>query len=284
MLLRAGWNGTQITEAVRSGAIERVGHGVYVAGPEPDPLRVAALRTRGVVSHLSAASLWGLDLVEPPSVTHVIKPRTSSICDDDAAVIHRLSLQEHEVTSHRGLMVTTPLRTVLDCARHSSERDALLVADSALRQRLIRRSDLANAARDCKGPRSMQARRTLALADPLSGSALETLYRLLMLRARLEPWVAQYQLRDSIGEPVVRLDFAWPEIRLAVEVDGYAVHGTLEAFRRDRRRGNAAVRRGWVVLRFSWDDVVRRPDEVVACIRETIAARHRDLRAHAQSA
>jgi very-short-patch-repair endonuclease len=69
-----------------------------------------------------------------------------------------------------------------------------------------------------------------------------------------------------------RLDYAWPAARLAVEVDGYGHHSDLEAFRHDRRRQNDLVLAGWTVLRFSHDDVLRRPAQVAAQIWAALAA------------
>lgn len=63
------------------------------------------------------------------------------------------------------------------------------------------------------------------------------------------------------------LDFAFPEHRLAVEVDGWAWHRDVERFRRDRQRQNALVLAGWTILRFTWHDLTQRAGEVIAVIR-----------------
>ncbi len=68
------------------------------------------------------------------------------------------------------------------------------------------------------------------------------------------------------------MDFAWPEQRLLVEVDGFAFHADRSRYRSDRRRTNALVLAGWRVLRFSWEDVVHRPDVVVAQVRAALHA------------
>jgi very-short-patch-repair endonuclease len=65
---------------------------------------------------------------------------------------------------------------------------------------------------------------------------------------------------------VARVD-AWPEARLAVEVDGFAFHADRSRYRSDRRRGNGLVPAGWQVLRFSWEDVTTWPDVVVGRVR-----------------
>jgi very-short-patch-repair endonuclease len=65
----------------------------------------------------------------------------------------------------------------------------------------------------------------------------------------------QRQVPVLIGGRRYRLDFAWPEIRLAVEIDGAAVHGPGQ-LGADLRRQNAIVLSGWTILRFTWGMVV----------------------------
>lgn len=66
------------------------------------------------------------------------------------------------------------------------------------------------------------------------------------------------------------IDFAYPALMLAIEVDGYGPHSSRRAFQNDRDRQNVLVGLGWTVLRFTWADVVKRPDHVAAVIREAI--------------
>jgi len=68
-----------------------------------------------------------------------------------------------------------------------------------------------------------------------------------------------------------RLDLAFVRERIAVEVDGWAWHSDVERFRADRRRQNALVLAGWTVLRFTWDDLTNRPEQVVAQIQAALA-------------
>jgi len=55
-------------------------------------------------------------------------------------------------------------------------------------------------------------------------------------------------------------------------VDGWAWHSTADRFRADRRRQNALILAGWTVLRFTWDDLVHRPDAVLAQICAALTA------------
>jgi very-short-patch-repair endonuclease len=67
------------------------------------------------------------------------------------------------------------------------------------------------------------------------------------------------------------LDLAFPEVRFALEVDGWAFHSTRDRFVRDRARKRALVADGWVVAEVTWDDLVNRPEQVLDDIRRTLA-------------
>jgi very-short-patch-repair endonuclease len=58
--------------------------------------------------------------------------------------------------------------------------------------------------------------------------------------------------------------------RIAIEIDGWAWHTDVQRFRTDRRKGNALVRAGWTVLRFTWHDLTNRPDYVISEIRAAL--------------
>jgi hypothetical protein len=67
------------------------------------------------------------------------------------------------------------------------------------------------------------------------------------------------QYRVVLPDGPVQLDAAWPELKIAVEFDGAAFHGSLEARECDLRRDAALAALGWVVLRFGFRDVTERP-------------------------
>ncbi len=109
-------------------------------------------------------------------------------------------------------------------------------------------------------------------ADGRSESPLETLLRLLLVRAGIPPEVLQLQLFDRDGVCFARLDLAWPSRRLAVEADGREHHDKLDALYNDRRRQNLVSLAGWAVLRFTWKDVLHSPGWVVEQVRAALAA------------
>ena len=61
--------------------------------------------------------------------------------------------------------------------------------------------------------------------------------------------------------------------RIVIEAEGFENHGTRPALKRDCRRYTGLGARGWVVLRFTWDEVMFEPDYVLAALRETVAVR-----------
>jgi len=72
---------------------------------------------------------------------------------------------------------------------------------------------------------------------------------------------------------IARPDFAYPELLIAIEVDGWDIHGTPEAMRLDFERQNDLEELGWTVLRFTWYDVTRRPKYVAARIAKVLRRR-----------
>jgi very-short-patch-repair endonuclease len=72
------------------------------------------------------------------------------------------------------------------------------------------------------------------------------------------------------------VDVLFDEARVVVEIDGRAYHSDDVAFQRDRTRQNRLMRAGYLVLRFTWDDVVARPDEIVALVRHALDGRASD--------
>jgi very-short-patch-repair endonuclease len=88
--------------------------------------------------------------------------------------------------------------------------------------------------------------------------------------------VGQYRVAVPNGR--LKLDRAWPEVKLAVELDGARYHTSPEDRRRDLARDTVLAALGWVVLRFTYADVLRDPDGVRATILEVYRTRLAQLR------
>jgi very-short-patch-repair endonuclease len=96
-------------------------------------------------------------------------------------------------------------------------------------------------------------------------SELETRFAQLVQATGLPEPVRQHVVLDA-DRFVARVDFAYPEARTAIELDGFSTHGNQGAFIADRRRQNSLVALGWTVLRFTWNDLADRPGDVVRTV------------------
>jgi hypothetical protein len=179
----------------------------------------------------------------------------------------RGELRKDEVTVVGLLRVTTVSRTLLDCAAALPLVSAVVLVDSAYRSACVTPAELVAEWRSRRALRGRQAaRRVLDLADPSSGSAPETEFRLLVLENLLPPPTSQYEVFAD-GRLIGRVDFAWPELWLLVEIDGYEYHSGRAPFQKDRTRWNDLTDARWTVLIFTTEDIRLRPHEVVERLR-----------------
>jgi very-short-patch-repair endonuclease len=121
-----------------------------------------------------------------------------------------------------------------------------------------------------KGPATLRRILELRGEDAPAGSTLEVKYVRLARRAGFPRETRQWRVVDG-NEIVARIDFAYPEHHLGIEVGGKGAHMGPAAEERDSRRHNRLTALGWRVLYFSWDDVVNRSDYVIRCVRSELA-------------
>jgi hypothetical protein len=238
---------------LRSSAWQRLFPDVYVCtSVEVDhALRARAvaglLLPTGVISGRSAAVLWGVPLADADdAVECTVGPDVRAGAVRGIA-LNRRSLRPDEVVRRGGVRVTTPIRTALDLARISPEPDAVVCLDRLVRAGLVPLAVLGRAADALTGAGCRQVRRAVSLTDGLAESPQETRVRLLLHASSLPRPVAQHTVRRADGAFVARVDFAWPDRKLALEYEG-AWHGAVQQVGRDRRRLNALTAAGWTVL------------------------------------
>jgi len=172
---------------------------------------------------------------------------------------------EHRLPLARvgGRTATAPAWTALEVARGLRRSRALATLDAALRSATCSRYELNSAVELQSGRRGIvKVRELLGLASPLAESPMESEARLVMLDGGLPPPVLQYELVDTRGR-IWRLDFAWPEYRVAAEYDGVDWHSGPDAFRRDRRRSAALQELGWLIVPIIAEDVRHRAGELI---------------------
>lgn len=170
-----------------------------------------------------------------------------------------------------GRPATAPAWTAIEVARSLRRPRALATLDAALRSGTCTRGELQRAALRQAGRRGIVAvRDLLPLADPRADSEMESESRLMMIDGGLPLPVLQYPIVDR-DHRTWRVDFAWPEQRLAVEYDGVVWHEGPEAFAYERQRRAALQEVGWVVIPLIADDVRRRPWQTVRRIETHLA-------------
>ncbi len=248
--------------ALASGAVLRAGQGGYALPDAPAALALA-VSLQGVASHVSAAVLHGLAVWTEPVATDVIVPRGTRRGAQGVRV-HHADLGPADVDPSRD--VTSVLRTLLDCGRTLPLAEAVVILDSALRARLVTLHRLQQAAIAARGPGAAALRRAVRHVDPRAGSPLESALRVLMS-------VLDVDIQSQVRMPGVgTVDFVldgW----LVVEGDGFEFHSDRTSYRDDRRRSNGLAERGYVLLRFTWEDVRLRPHWVLARVERVLAQR-----------
>jgi very-short-patch-repair endonuclease len=247
----------EIRRLVATGDLLLDSRGHY-ALPQADESLRAASRLSAVLSHRSAAQFHGWAQKRPPAVPEltVAKNRRLTPSRSKSVVIHRAMLAPSDIDGP----ATSRQRTIADCLRSLPEDEALAIADSVLRSKAETSSSLRVLAATLRGPGSGQARRVSAAATGLSTNPFETELRRLATIAGLNvrPQVPLYA-GHFLGKP----DLVDVDRRLILEADSFEWHGSRRALVRAARRYNNFVIAGWLVLRFSWEDVMLHPDDVL---------------------
>lgn len=289
---RADWLATglsvrQFHSRVVSGELVRLRHGAYATGSvlaraDDDPglrhaVEVSAARARrsyeGVASHHSAALMRGLHLLrEPPegAVALTVGPgeRGGGFRSASGVICHTAALPAAHLTTMYGVPMTTAARTVLDIARTSPFIEGVVAADSALYDGRTSKTELRRVLDYCaRWPGVDRARHVAEFADPLSESVLESCARVIFAEHGLEPPELQVAVFNRDGRLIARADFCWPGRHTIAEADGMLKYTEEDDLTRKYKRDGRLLEAGWEVVHFSWGDLFRDPERVIAWIR-----------------
>ncbi|MGV8875378.1 MAG: endonuclease domain-containing protein, partial [Rhodococcus sp. (in: high G+C Gram-positive bacteria)] len=245
---------------------------VYVRG-EPSTMTrcqaVALWRPDAVLRHRSAAYLRGW--TTEPAVLDATVPRAARLRPPPWLRLHRRTLDPHLVDEVETLPCTTTAQTMLDCLAVLPRAEAELLIDERLSFGL--------------DPASLHC--LLARFPGRRGNAeLARQVRLAVAKFASEPERAlgralhRLGLRLDTNAQVGRFvcDFVDWRSRTIIEVDGREFHSAAEVFSNDRRRQNALVLDGWLVLRYSAFDVLAAPDRIASEIVSVIRRRRKSRR------
>jgi hypothetical protein len=263
---------------VDRGQLELVHPGVArVAGaPATDHQSIlAAVLSCGpqaMASHSSAALLWGVVLDGWSVEVTLIQRRGGR--DRRGVTVHRpTDLLDLSAVRRSGVPVTNPLRLLVDLGASRPEEQLEEVLDQLLVRGTVTiagaRAALARHSRPGRSGagalRSVLDRWALGAQRPDSGKEAEA---------------ARWLAGAGVGEPVFHhrvgryeLDFAWPDLLVALELDGWESHGGREAFEYDRLRDLHLQSLGWLVMHVSALSVKRRVPAVLAQVGEVLRRR-----------
>jgi very-short-patch-repair endonuclease len=220
--------------------------------------------------------LWKLEGGPEASVVEVSTPRHVRSVRLDTKVRRVRSLPDGDVRIVGGLPVTSVARTIVELAGIASAGELELAFESALRRRILTipqlRTQIGRSPSTAPGIGLVRALVSQGPMAPTESILEAALWRLLR-RSGLPLPDRQHEVRDQQGRLVARLDFAYPEARIAIEADGYRFHSGRRDWRRDIERHNALTELGWTMLRVTWDDVQRREVAVVRRLRRLLSDR-----------
>lgn len=239
----------------------------------------ACLPGGGCASHVTALRLYGIQTGERDTINvTVVRGKRRSGTTARGITIHSTrSFGPTDVVTRGHIRLTSPKRTLLDMADTglSVEELEVLVCE-LLQRRLVQASTLRAYLALPHRRHGISALRSAA-STVLDGGALESPAELKMLRllqrAGVPDPVRQYELRDRDGQFVARFDDAWPDLKVALETDGFFAHGTREAFEAARLRDLRAKELGWDVVRTSPEICRRNPDQISRTLLSRLTAR-----------
>jgi hypothetical protein len=270
-LVQAGLSDSAIDRRVSSGELVVVSYGTYQllrSTNHIDLIRGAVLALPdAVASHQSAAHL--LDLPRLPALMPTVTVASHTTHEFPGVVVRRSDdLTRKHLTTVDRVPVTNVPRTLFDLAGLLDFREFDGIAEAAIvagRMEMRHFEGIAGelARRGKRGSRAAQDFVAMRSGTDPRSTALERKGRAALIAAGLPPPVAQYPIPWSSGR---RFDDAYPDAKLAIEWDSRAWHQQRASMQSDRQRDRDAAVHGWYVIRFTWDDVTKRPAEVGATV------------------
>lgn len=275
-LLDAGYSERMIALRVSEGLLQRRGKGVVqLAGTAEtwaQGLLVAVFTGDAVASHRAASRLWGFRSVDDEIEVSVRYPRDPTVV---GALVHRSrDLELSDITEVDGIPVTTPERTICDLGLVFPETEVLRILRHAVAQGLVLAHDLwmmrQRTSKQGRNGTGVLERVLDALPEgtEFTKSGLEVHFLEVCERFDVPPPVPQ--LAVQVSGQRFRLDFAWIEERVFVEIDGASYHSSAKQIAADGGRQNLLVRSGWTPLRFTAKDLDEQPARCARTLLELL--------------
>lgn len=261
--LGAGLSRDSIDHRVRARRWKPLHPCVYLAAGHrlDDEVRVrAAMLWAGDDAVLSGrAAAWWCDLVaEPPQAVTVTVPRLRRLRRRPDVDVRRRDIPPPDRVVSRGLAVTAPALTVLETAVEMGDPGSRFLDDALLGGIVAFPAVHAAHCRSAGSAGSATAGRLLAAVADRSAADAKRRLVVLLRGVRASGWSDSFRIA---GHPV---DVAFPAARVAIVVTGWAQPATPRHTKAEAELQRAAASRGWTLLRYTWLDLVERPQVVAA--------------------
>ena len=268
-LIQMGFDSGAIEARVARGRLYRVHQGVYAVGHRRLEWRgvlmaaVLACGPQAVLSHRSAARLWGIRPDNRRDVDVTVPSRGAH----RRRGIHPHSVRKldpRDVTRIDGIPVTTLPRTLLDLAEVAPRSHVIKAMREALIKRLFDLHALDELLARSPGRRGRQPLREIlsdAVIETHSRAELEFRFRQLCHEAGLPPPILNTEVEGYL------VDAVWPDAKLIVELDSWEFHSHRKAFEDDRERDAALQLANYRVIRITWRQLTKEPAKVVERLR-----------------
>jgi very-short-patch-repair endonuclease len=273
-----GISASAITRRVASGEWTRVFPGVYRLSAAEVTLRQWALApvlwagNGALASHSTAGLLHGFGL-RAPATPEIWVPGVRDSRSRPVTVHRGTRLDRADRTSVAGIPITTPVRTLIDLSGRLEDAKLLAVTEDLLRRGVITEDRLRARLAALRSSGRVGAGRLEALLDargdgrPLE-SPLEALVWQIIVSTGVRLPERQYWITAAAER--YRLDFAWPDLKLGLECEGYEHHALHRAWTRDRTRLGEIANLEWRVLPVTWHVATRERDRVVRWIKNSV--------------
>ncbi len=265
-LMERGLTSKAIAHRIRTGRLHRLWRGVYAVG-RPDVGQygrwMAAVLSCGsdaLLSHRSAATLWGIAKSPPNMATEVVVPAKLRRWQPEIRLRRRADLGAEHRREVNGIPVTDPVSTLVDLASCVMEWQVEKAINDADRLGLV---DPVSLRAEIEGllPRpGMACMCRLLGCDALTDTGLERKFLHIVREAGLPLPETQVMVNGY------RVDFHWPDLGLIVETDGWVHHRTAGEQATDHRRDQAHTKAGLTTLRFAERQVRYEPRRVQATL------------------
>jgi hypothetical protein len=279
--IAAGYPRSTISYRLRTHAWDAVDYTVYRVAGTPDSwhqrLLAACLAGPAVASHRSAATLWFAPGIESPpvevtAVRHRRRNRRPEVIWHES-----VRLEPYEQRLIDGIPTTEPARTLLDIASLGDEQLLATTFDDFIRRGLTsfpaicsRIEQLGELRHGVKAMKQLLKTRT---EGHVPESVVETQFALLLRHAGLPEPIPQFAVHDEEGALIGRVDFAYPDERVLIEIQSTRWHGGPEDRQRDDRRHARMSALRYHVVPIGTADLRTHPRDVVATIRTALTNR-----------